>query len=306
MSTKTKAKQTKPPKPLSPGGLQERAMLADLHISVWIGRKLDHEETQKVAQQNHADTDAGSWWTHLIPKAAIQPIRTIAVRGRNRHFQLTLPWSDAGPRILPAAMFLKYREEMAAIREEFQRAVDKFVREFPTLLAEQKQRLGDLYQEGAYPSPENIASRFGWGTEISPVPDAGDFRVELSREALAEIQTDIEQRRADAMRRGLSELWGRLQERLTILHDAVKDAEGTVRESFIGKLVEICDLIGALNVMGDADLEAARQQAIKTLTQYDAATLRENTAVRTQVADAAADILKQFATFMPASTPEAK
>jgi hypothetical protein len=69
---------------------------------------------------------------------------------------MTLPWDDNGYRVLPAAAYMNHLEKMRTLSKHFAAAVDILARQFLTLIDQARMRLGGLFREADYPTPEEL------------------------------------------------------------------------------------------------------------------------------------------------------
>lgn len=289
--------------------LTDKAMLGRLTITQWTARKHDKKVSQEVADNHGASLDSGRYNKVLVSKAALATLQSAANAARTFHYENTLPWATDGARILPAANFFAYSERMRALRAEFDAQVRTFTAGYPDFVADARTRLNGLFNAADYPSVREIERRFSFDVEILPMPDAGDFRVTLGDDEAARIRADIQARCDAAVAGAVRDLWTRV-------HDAVKhmaerlrsytvdDATGKVsnpfRDSLVTNLRELADLLPRLNVTGDPDLDRMRERLCRELAPHDPATLRDNGAVREQVAKSAEDILAAMAGYIGA------
>ena len=190
--------------------LCSRAMLCSLSISMWSARKHDREASEEIAQRHGAQPDAGRYHKVLLPKAALAEVQKIVSEARQDHYFMTLPWDDNGYRVLPAAAYMDHTERMRQLSNQFTPAIDarrnapksrpislgkrtraRFLaalgmtrlgtQQFGQLGEEARVRLGGLFRSEDYPAPEELPSKFSFETKVMPLPDAGDFRVSLTR-----------------------------------------------------------------------------------------------------------------------------
>jgi hypothetical protein len=278
--------------------LAERAMLVDLSIGVWEGRRKDKAVTNEVILREKSDQDAGSWWTYTIPHSAVLPMLTAANRGRAVQASLTLPWTNDGARILPAKAFMDYTEAMRKCRADFDKAVSDFIEAYPSILEKAPERLGKLLKEEWYPKPEDLRAKFSFDIRFYPLPTAGDFRVDLGAEATAEIKEQIEEQSKAAFDAAMSELWTRLHTCVSKIAQRLGDPDAKFRDSLIENTVELCDLLPKLNVTGSKELDDMRRQVIAELTKQEPEVLRKNKSVRNDTAAKAAKILEQMSGYM--------
>lgn len=278
--------------------LDERAMLVYLSIGLWAGRKIDQELTSQVTKAARAEADAGKWWTRVVPAHATKPIVNARMRARHIHFECTLPWQDNGVRVLPSSMFLDYSQKMRKAEEEFRKAVVVFLKEYPTYVADASIRLGTLFKPELFPTAEAISDKFPWSIHYSPLPTAGDFRVDLGEDTTAEIRKGIQDQADAAMADAMSDLWQRLHDGVSKIAERLNDPDGIFRDSLIENVTELCELLPKMNVTGNKDLEKARQDVVKKLSKQEPEVLRKNKPARADAAKQAADILKQMETYM--------
>lgn len=268
--------------------LQNSAMLATLTISQWTNRKHDKSVSKEVEQQHQAK-DAGRYNKMLIDKAALDPISKIASAARMYHYKVTLPWGDNGDRLLPATLFMPYTDTMRQYKNEFAARVATFVRDYPLLVNDARTRLGTMYDAMDYPLASDIADKFAIETEFTPIPTAADFRVNLNQEYVDSIKTDITQKMAARQADAVKHCWQRIREVVEHLEERLSDKDKTFRDSLISNAVELIDILPALNITGDTELErtAAEVKAILVAPER----LRADEGLRADTAARAAAIL---------------
>jgi hypothetical protein len=280
--------------------IHDKAMLVTLSVSAWTARKFDRSATEETIKSADATADAGRFNKLLVEKSALAPLEKIAGSARNAHYSLTMPWSDSGARLLPAAVYLDYQAKMRAFREDYAAAVEVFVTGYEAHKEAARKQLGNLFKDSDYPTLGDVRRRFGMSVAIDPVPAGEDFRVSLGDAQAAMIRAEIEQRAASQLESAMRDLYqrvadvtGRMAERLTAYKPGEKGqrAEGTFKDSLVGNVRELAALLPALNVTGDPRLNAIAKRMESELIQHDATELREDLEARKSVADAAAAIL---------------
>lgn len=278
--------------------LTTRAMLANLSVGVWEGRKKDKETSEEVVDEKGAQKDAAAVWVRTIAPSALKDIGRAVSRGRGLHFRYTLAWDDKGPRILPAAMFMDYSAEMRKLGETFQAAVDAFLAEYPVLVDQAGERLGHLADNVQFPTVQELRRKFYWRVGISPLPDAADFRVDLGEDVTETVKREIEEQANASMNTAMMELFDRLHKAVSKMAERLGDADAIVRDSLVENLADLCELLPKMNVTGDPRLTAMRDEVMKKLTSQEPEALRKNKTVRADTAKAAQDILKRMEGYM--------
>lgn len=279
------------------------AMLVEFTASVWTARKLDKSTTEEVVSNKNAKAkDAARVNKHLLAgRNELDIVQQLVNRVRTFVYDNTLPWSDAGLRLLPSANFIKFAEKMNDFESEFEATVNAFVAIYPTLITAQAMALGQMFKRDDYPTANEIMTKFSFRVNYMPVPTAGDFRVDVGNAAQQELKEKLErvaQERIDAamadVRSRLGDHLKRMSDRLT---SDVVDGEPKARR-FHGSLVdgalELCDLIKNLNVVNDASLESARKELEMLLVGVTPDELRQNDVVREDTKKAVDAILDRF------------
>ena len=283
--------------------LSTRAMLSDLSISVWSGRKYDRKVSDEVATSHNATQDAGRYNKRLVAKQALQKIAQVQRDAFSSYYKKSMPWADSGLRIFPASLYLDFVDEVKQLERKFDAAVDEFASAYPQVIEDAKRDLNGLFNAGDYPSPKHIKKHFAFSVTMMPLPDVSDFRVDLSDATVAQLQADW-QRGQDAMvnamlndaLKRITDVVGRMSERLHAYKVTDDKTEGVFRDTLVSNVRELSAILPALNVSQDAKLDGIIA-AMGALTKHDASTLREDDVTRATVATAADEILESVSEF---------
>ena len=290
--------------------LADKAMLVSLSIRQWTARRLDRKITDEVNREHNASADAGRYNKLLISKDALAEINKIAGKARTRHYELTLPWSDNGTRLLSSLGYTNYCNEMRELMAEFNAAADRLEPVYPDLVAQRRIELNGLFDPDDYPPASEIRRRFRFTYDISPVPSAGDFRVEVSDAVAAEIKADIEDRANAALAEAQKHVWQRIAECAKRMSEKLRSYEieetgdgkskvkGIFRDSLVENIRELVNLLPTLNVAGDKTLAEMGSRLVADLCQFDANDLRESESIRIKTAEKAEAILDECAGFL--------
>lgn len=269
--------------------ISSSSMLVELNISVWGASVVDRSATTKVTDDAHASADAGLFRKNLTAGTSLRKsIADYAALCRTWHNGRTLPWSDRGARLLPTSMFLDYKKEVNARRDYFNNEVAKFIADYPRLLAEAPLRLGSLYNSDDFPSVEEVQAKFAFNLVFSPVPEAGDFRLDVGAHEVAELKAQYDRaydvRVGDAMKTA----WDKLHAMLSGMSAKLTEEEGgdetkrkLFRSTFLTNAQEMCQLLTHLNLTKDPALEQARRELETAISGYDIDAIKEDVGVRT-------------------------
>jgi hypothetical protein len=280
--------------------ITEKAMLASLHISQWCARKCDKQVSKEVNDKYGGSQEAGRFNKVLATKESLKEIQAAVGCARTFHMEQTLPWGERGERLLPSKNYTAYNRQMRAYKGQFEAAVDAFVGDYHTVIFEAKQTLGGLFNREDYPDSSEIREKFEFRTVISPVPTGQDFRVSLAKEEITAIQKDIEKRLDESNAAATRDLWQRLYELVGHMVERLSDPEAIFRDTLIGNIVRMTELLPRLNLYDDPQLEAMRRKIEASLCAYTPTELRCDKEVRQKAADDAKAVLDAMAGYVEA------
>jgi hypothetical protein len=270
------------------------AMLVELSIRSWTGRKLDKKVSAEVDSAKHTKTSVVNANKNLMAGTGVlDKLIKYAANARAWHISQTLPWTDNGSRLLPMSNFMVYKEQLGKMEEEYNALVDKFVDAYPNLIISAAFQLGDLFNRTEYPEIHTLRNRFAFNYNFFPVPNAGDFRIDINEEAKADIIANCNKAYEDRLNNAMRDAWERLKDCLTrmsdrLVVDVVHGEDGTpshefrvFRDSLVENAKELVSLLQHLNLTKDPHMEQARRELKVILDKYDADTLRESFTART-------------------------
>ncbi len=272
--------------------IQNQAMLASLSISSWGGRKQDKKVTAEV-ETTHGAHDAGKFNKALVNKGLLEPINKIIGRAREAHHRFTLPWTDDGRRILPGKNFMPCTTEVRALKSEFDIAVRTMVGQYPIEVQAARNRLGSMYDPGDYPDPADIANKYSFELEFEPVPDGNDFRVDVGKEAMAELRDSVTNKVVQRQANAMKSCYSRLRDVVSKVEERLSDPKAIFKDSLIENVKDECSIMDGLNITNDKDLTALVTE-IQDQLIVPPSTLRNNPVTRGRVAAAASQLLQRI------------
>jgi hypothetical protein len=280
--------------------IANNTMVVNLQISVWSGFKLDKGMTQKVTSAANAAADAARVNKHIVPKESLKGIITAQGALRTHFYTNTLPWGDNGDRLLPRLSFMDFMQAHGKLNEEFNNAVDNFVHEKYLRARDQAEfRMGEMFRSEDYPEPEQLRRRFAVNLDIHGVPTGHDFRVDMDTNTVDMLRKQIEEKNQERVTSAMRDVWDRLADVLGHFANKMSD-DSVFRDSTVKNLEELVDMLPALNVTGDPQLEQIRQDITDTLIGYTPKDLRKDMAVRQAAAQESKRIIDQMSGFMGA------
>jgi uncharacterized protein YozE (UPF0346 family) len=278
--------------------IANKCLLATLNISQWTGRKLDKKATGTV-EATHATTGkVGNYTKKLLPGAAeLAEVSRLAGAIRTFFYTQSLPWHTDGSRIISNANYLEFTAKFRAHKSEFDHSVSEFLTAYPMLRAQAKAKLGDLFNETEYPTVSGLAQRFACDVSFMPVPDIGDFRVEIldsEKRAFLDSMATVE-------RNAMRDCWSRLHDVTSKAAAKLSDPTAIFRDSLLENVLEMCALLPRLNITDDSDLELMRRKVESAVSKLSADTCRENPHVRASAATDLDSITRAMSAFMGAA-----
>ncbi len=238
--------------------LSHDAMLVSLRIAAWSGRLHDRQASTHVAVHHEASVSAGRYNKCLLPRTAFAALNATVSAARAAHDAQTLPWDDRGSRLLPVANHERYTGLMDGLRERMVRERARFIKDYDDNIEKARLDLGKLFRIGDYPSKEDLRDRFGLRWRIVPVPDADHFMAKLASDDADRVKRDIESQVEERLHDAVGDLYRRLGEAVERVSERLReDGEGkplVFRDSMIGNIRDLVDIVPRLNIFGDDEL----------------------------------------------------
>jgi hypothetical protein len=276
------------------------AVLVEMNISVWTANKLDKGATEGVLTSNGATSgDAAQVRKNLMAgTSARKEIADYAAGCRLWHNTRTLPWADKGARLLPTSLFLDYKAEANIRRDTFNQMVDTFIGNYPALVQTASNYMGTLFNQDDYPSPDAVREKFGYRLVFSPVPESGDFRLDLPAQDMLEMQENyrsaFDDRLAEAMRTPWEQLHKMLGAMSAKLTEGDEDTKKRWHDTFVTNAQEMCAMLTHLNVAKDPKLEDARRQLEVAMIGVDIEDIKDDELTRAKLKGKLDNILKEY------------
>jgi hypothetical protein len=275
------------------------AVLVELNISVWPASKVDRETTEQTNAQAGAVRDASQTRKNLFAGTSVRKeIENFAAKVRLFHNRHTLPWADKGERLLPTKLFMDYKQHMNSYETQFHMMCDAFFNNYPALVAAAPTNLGKLYKPEDYPSLDEVKSKFAFRRTVKPVPESGDFRLDVPAEDLVELRAMFDQQQREKLAEAVREPWERLHAQLVAISEKMTEGGGEAKkryhDSLISNPLELCALLTKLNITNDPKLEDARKQLETTMRGTNLEELKEDSVARSDLKSKVDAIINKF------------
>jgi hypothetical protein len=261
--------------------LSNSAVLVELNISSWSGRKLDRKVSDEVTQGKSASKDAARVNKNLFAGSdKLEKINNFVSGLRKEYYSMTLPWSTTGTRMLPIKQFFDFKQWVSEQEAEFGRLVTVFLDEYHSQISIQAFRLGTMFNADEYPNVAELQNKFRFAFVMMPLPECGDFRVDAEAELRAELEKQYESVYNDRTESAMKDLWDRLYTTVSHLRDKCAMEKTIFRESTLDNAIELCGILTRLNITNDPTLEQRRQELERALCTVDIEGLRKDEGVR--------------------------
>jgi hypothetical protein len=285
--------------------IHTRAMLVSVSISTWAARRYDQKVSDETNKAHGATADAGRYNKHLFGGKERSPSHSHAVNAgsaaRAALNKMTLPWSDDGWRMLPNATYMQFQEKMREQRDKFDAAAVEFVKDYPALRQAAEDHLNGMFNPAEYPSQADVAGKFRFKLDFTPVPAASDFRLTLPDDDMRAIQESVTSRVEEATKNAMKDVWRRLHTVVERYRHRLVDLDPKDRPNFVRVCTEIVESIKGLNVTADPELDALIARVENEIVSQDSTDLCKNEDVRAETVKSCESIMAEMSAFY---TPE--
>ena len=287
---------TMPSAPTAPT-ISSSSMLVELSISTWTGRKLDKRASKDVTSQNYAADGVANVNKKLLGDCAeLTAVQKFTANLRNAHYAMTMPWSDTGLRLLPTTQYFKYHQQMTALQQEYERLVSLFLSAYDWEIMQAQTKLGDLFIRDDYPTTESLHNKFSFRLTYIPLPDAGDWRIDIGNEATAELRAHYENYYSTQLSQAMNDVWRRTYDALSRMSERLDygdhEQKKIFRDSLVENVGEMVELLRVCNVSGDVQMTAMADRLEESLRGVTPDALREDEYLRRETKRAVDDAIK--------------
>lgn len=279
------------------------ALLVEVAIGCWTARLLDKGVTQEVIENKSAGSTQAirANKSLMAGRTELKEIEQIAGAVRTFVYENSMPWSNAGLRLLPTIKFMEFDARIKQFEQEFYNKVQDFIAIYPSLITGQAMALGALFKRSDFPLPETLASKFTFTVGYMPVPSSGDWRVDTEVEAQQALKDQLDKLAQDRLEAALASVWAKLGEHLKRMATQLgtkivngKEVGGKLYDSLLDSGWDLVNNIKAMNIVNDPVMEEARKELERAITGVTIEELRKNADIRQDVQKDVQAILNKF------------
>ncbi len=306
-------------------GIAAAAMLGSLNISVWEARKKDKGIEQEIAVSKGARSKRStSVHKHLFADCApLEAIKSLRGESRTWFNKYTLPWDDHGKRLFTTSQYFELMQDAANYEQRFNKLVSSFLSVYQTEVSKQAFERGAMFDRNEYPDVSEVAKKFSFAIDTSPVPLAGDFRVDIGKVALEELQERLTAANELRVNAAMGDVWDRVKTQVEWVHERMTaimeydpdeveetktlDDDGNVikvdtkkkrrpklYDTMLDTGIELCGMLRDFNITNDPALEEARKMLESALVRVDIDSLKESTEMQSVTRSAMKSIMDKF------------
>lgn len=268
--------------------LSNQAILVELNVRMPSFRKLDRKVSKEVTNSKGANDTAARVNKNLLAGTdKLNEIQKYVSAVRVEFYYKTLPWSDSGQRLVDIRNFVALKDWMNDRRDEFNRMVADFLVMYPHLVSAQAFAMGSMFDRAEYPDVSEVATRFSFGFCFTPLPERGDFRVDVGHDIASELEKEYELVYRTRTEQAMEDLWTRVYKAVKHISDRFADTEEGKRkvlhETVLTNTLELCEILKVMNVTNDPLLDQTRRELEDSLMGVDIDEVKESDGLRKEV-----------------------
>lgn len=285
--------------------ISSSSVLVELRISTWTARKKDKAASAKIARDSGASAKAGNYNKNLLAGCTeLEDLKKFVGNARNTHYAMTLPWSDMGLRLVPTSQYFDYQNTMTDLEHTFRKMYQDFEDAYQWRTSTAMAELGNMFDHSEYPPVEEIRRKFGWSLSVQPLPEAGDFRLDMPNEQQEVLKQQYDSFYRGAIESAMDDIWARLHKNLeTVLRQLSPkdelDAKGNQKynklyDSVFDTSLELIRMMRDFNLTGDTQMTAIADQLEDALYGVNTDALKNSETLRLDKQQQVKDIINKL------------
>jgi len=281
--------------------LKHKALTVRLFRKKPSRNKLDKLLSEELAKNKNVTDKTGLRVNKtLFSRATTDPFMKVISEAGKYYYRVTTPWDDKGFRLLSIEVFKDFSKTMKSYTSKFREAALAFIDGIEADMNLMRDTLGEAFNRNDYDylflsngqiDRDAILKQFQLEVEYGTVADGDDLRASLTDEDRDIIAAHITQKNNEKFAAAQKHIITTLHEHILAIHERLCKSENIFRDTLIGNLEDLCDLIPKMNIAGDPAINQLAIDAKATLCKWDAQTLRDDDTLRADVADEANKIL---------------
>lgn len=272
--------------------LKDRAMIVNLHISLWGARKQD-EKVKREIENIHNVYEVGNFSKKLMQSSHLEAINTKAGRIRKILREMTLPWGDNNDRIITTENYFPLITKLGVELMEFDQLADDFTYNvYVQQIEKEKERLKTIFVSSDYPHPDIIRDKFKVKMVFSPLTDSTDFRLTASDDINEMMKQQMEHELKNRVETANAEILDKVREVVKKMYDTLSEPGKGFKSSLVGNIEALVDTIPTMNIFNDDHITKVVETLKPLCVNYDM--LKNNDSFRQEIAAKAKLVLQNM------------
>lgn len=286
-----------------PDKVQGNVMKVQLSIGDIPSTLKDYEVTSSVLDDKGSKRDGGEWKTKLWSRSNRyhRALRRAINNARNYTRDVTLASDVKGERLLKTTFYLEYKTKMQELEACYWEAAKKMLKNYDRMVEAEKKRLGKLSDTIEYPSRIMVKNTLHFQLDFLGIPKGNEmlekYGLTLPDKEVKRLSEQVEAKTTKQLQASMVETYKRVFKAVHSVASKLADSDATFRDSLVGNMHELANIIPNLNMTDDPYLETLAKDIKDKLGKHSAKELREDPDVRLKVASEALNITKQMSDF---------
>jgi uncharacterized lipoprotein NlpE involved in copper resistance len=155
--------------------------------------------------------------------------------------------------------------------------------------------MGAMFNVHDYPDVDTLQDKFRFSAKFSPVPDVGDWRVDIGNDAQQVLKESYASAYTANLESAYQDVWTRTHEALVNMSTKLSGNQKQIfRDTLVTNVKEMIDLLDKFNITGDAKMKQAKVKIENALLGVTPDALREDDEFRLDTKSKVDELLKEF------------
>jgi hypothetical protein len=177
--------------------------------------------------------------------------------------------------------------------------VDTFLAAYDWEIMQSQAKLGDLFDVTEYPSGDDLRNKFRFKLNYIPLPDAGDWRIDIGNEAQTVLRDQYSTYYTEQLASAMNDVWRRLFDTLTTLSrqlsDQTEDGKTPkIYASVFDRALEIVDMMDTCNVTNDPSMQLMQRKLALAFRGVTVESVKDDNFLRRETKRAVDEAIKSL------------
>jgi len=294
--------------------LSRGALRLHVSISMWNYRIKDKKVSGEIASRHGVDERRGKYIKLAVDRGRFRPLEKRVNEFRSWIYTHTLPADNDGWRILPVGFHEAALRQIREFSADFEVYVDGICSDIGDIIRQAERDLNGLFNPDDYPAVSDLRGKYRFSHAFDVISTESNILADIISSEVDGLKQSIIDRNTAQIQACVADCWERVFDVVGKLKEKCKEEARMVkgeakapifRDSLIGNIRELVEILPTLNISGDVNLEKARQALEAELAGIDPGDLRDSDEARAEVAQKADSILSDLAGILGNNNEEA-